>query len=254
MKVYYTTEDIVKSDNAVVTVGSYDGLHYGHRALLDVVRSRAVEIDGQSVVVTFWPHPRQVLARGGDVKLLNTLKEKLFLLEEIGIDVCVVLPFDAKLAAMTAAEFVGEILVGRIGMKYFVVGYNHHLGSDHGDFFSMLDLQPKYGFVSERVSRRDVGNEKVSSTVVRNVIAEGNMELAHEMLTRGYIVIGDLCGDGRVIIEDKAKLLPAAGEYAVKVSAHGNSVPGILYVGGDGTLRLSSELSGEMKDVMMTFE
>ena len=146
MRVFRSAEGLPPIKFPVVTVGSYDGVHFGHRALLEQVKTMADEAGGESVVVTFWPHPRRVLPDGGGVKLLNTLDEKLWLLREAGIDDVVVLPFTAEFARMSSDDFVREILVGKIGMKRFVVGYNHRFGSgQQGDFASLQLMQGSSG-------------------------------------------------------------------------------------------------------------
>lgn len=251
MKVFYSAAERLPIHNAVVTVGSYDGLHYGHRALLEQVKRRAGEEHGESVVVTFWPHPRQVLPGGGDIRLLNTIEEKLYLLHEAGIDNVVVLPFTAEFASMTSAEFLHGILLGKIGMRRFVVGYNHRFGSDGGSFDSP-GMHGEQGFVTERIPRLEVNDEKVSSTVVRKLIASGHMRKASELLTRGYIIIADIV-DGRVVLRDKAKLLPPAGRYDVEIHSGSASVKSVLHVSPAGEAFVEGYGRGEFKDAVIDF-
>ena len=249
MRVFRSAEGLPPIKFPVVTVGSYDGVHFGHRALLEQVKTKA---GGESVVVTFWPHPRRVLPDGGGVKLLNTLDEKLWLLREAGIDDVVVLPFTAEFARMSSDDFVREILVGKIGMKRFVVGYNHRFGSgQQGDFASLQRMQGELGFVAVRVGRRDVHEEKVSSTVVRNMIASGEMAHAAEFLTRGYILIADIRGRS-VLPGDRDKLLPPPGAYPVTVEAGGKLWRDELLV-GEETLRLAEWNGGDCGGVLITF-
>lgn len=223
MKVYGTLDSVDRAAS-VVTVGSYDGVHFGHRVLLDEVVRHAGSIGGRSVVVTFWPHPRQVLPRGGEVRLLSSLDEKLFLLADAGIDATVVVPFDERFAAMSYTDFVTDILVGRIGMKHMVVGYNHRFGRGQGgDFASLGALQAGLGFSAEMVEKRQLGDDRVSSTAVRERIAAGDMAGAARLLTRGYIVIGDLDGE-RLRIPEAAKLLPPPGKYGVTVRAAAGNI------------------------------
>ena len=252
MRVFRSAEGLPPIKFPVVTVGSYDGVHFGHRALLEQVKTMADEAGGESVVVTFWPHPRRVLPDGGGVKLLNTLDEKLWLLREAGIDDVVVLPFTAEFARMSSDDFVREILVGKIGMKRFVVGYNHRFGSgQQGDFASLQRMQGELGFVAVRVGRRDVHEEKVSSTVVRNMIASGEMAHAAEFLTRGYILIADIRRRS-VLPGDTDTLLPPPGAYPVTVEAGGKLRRDELLV-GEETLRLAEWNGGDCGGVLITF-
>lgn len=252
MRVFHSVAEPLPISCAVVTVGSYDGLHYGHRALLEEVKSRAAEEDAQSVVVTFWPHPRQVLTGGGDIRLLNTLKEKLYLLEEVGIGNVVVIPFTPEFAAVDSLSFVRDTLVGKIGMKRFVVGYNHRFGSDGGGFERLLGMQQQFGFTAERIGRLDIHEEKVSSTVIRGLIADGNMKKAAEFLTRGYIIIADIIA-GRLIIDDEAKLFPTTGRYEVEVSMCGKTDRAVLYVLPGSVALLEGWSGGDGKDAVITF-
>lgn len=254
MRVFYSAEDIPALQNPVVTVGSYDGVHFGHRVLLDTVMERAAEEHGESVVVTFWPHPRQVLPNGGDIKLLNTLQEKLFLLEEAGIDNVVVLPFTTEFSGMTAYEFLSRVLVGRIGMRHFVVGYNHRFGSDRkGDIETLRAWQPEFGFVAECVERHDVHDEKVSSTIIRNLIGHGEMTKAAEFLTRGYILISDTDNTGTVLSVCKDKLLPPQGRYPVKVRNGEFVSEDTVEIDDTGIVKLVKGSDGAVKDLLVTF-
>lgn len=252
MRVFHSVEESLPIERAVVTVGSYDGLHFGHRALLEQVKRRAREEGGESVVVTFWPHPRQVLPGGGDIKLLNTLPEKIYLLDEAGIDDVVVIPFTAEFAAMDSSSFVRDILVGKIGMKRFVVGYNHRFGSDGGGFDTLVRMQDELGFTAERMDRLEVHEERVSSTVVREMIASGNMKKAAEFLTRGYIVRGNV-RNGTLSDSDAAKLLPPAGRYEVEINHKGNKSKGILCVSPSAEVLLEGEGAKDIDDAVITF-
>ncbi len=214
MRVFRDTEVLQPIPNAVVTVGSFDGVHYGHRALLHEMRQIAGRTGGETTVVTLWPHPRKVLH--GGVELLNTLPEKLLLLEEAGIDNVVVLTFTRQFAAMPSGQFIRDLLVGRIGMKHLVVGYNHHFGSDHQSDFTPEGTE----FTLHRIRRYDVHEEKVSSTIIRDCIRRGDMAQAAVMLTAPYLLIADVAADGTVAV-DPDKLLPPDGTYRVRADETG---------------------------------
>ena len=230
MRVFRDTEGLQPIPNAVVTVGSFDGVHYGHRALLHELRQVAAATGGERVVVTLWPHPRHVLH--GGVKLLNTLPEKLLLLEEAGIDDVVVLTFTHDFAALRADQFIRDVLVRRIGMRHLVVGYNHHFGSDHQDHFAEADS----AVTVHRIRRYDVHEEKVSSTIIRNCILAGDMTRAAELLTAPYPLLADLATDG-AITPDPDKLLPPAGDYRVSIDGKRE---GVLHIAPQG-IRLEAD-------------
>lgn len=252
MRVFYSVDDLPRFTYPVVTVGSYDGVHYGHRVLLSRVKALAASTSGESIVVTFWPHPRQVLPDGGNIRLLNTLDEKLYLLQEAGIENTLVLPFTAHLAGLTAQEFLESILVDRIGVRRLVVGYNHRFGSDRkGDYDFLCSRQSCFGFTAERVERRDIHAEKVSSTVIRHLIEAGEMHKAGEFLTRGYIVLADVDGSGIVDIADY-KLMPPAGRYPVSVTCGGSIYDDTLVVSDNGTTVLENGAKGARR-ILITF-
>lgn len=254
MRVFYSTVDLPEIKNAVVTVGSYDGVHYGHRVLLDRVVETARKTGGESVVVTFWPHPRKVLPGGGNIKLLNTLAEKIMLLDKAGIDNLVVLPFTPEFASNTAREFVRDILIGRVGMKNFVVGYNHRFGSDRGgDFESLRKMQSEMDFIATMVERNDVHDEKVSSTVVRGMIEDGQMKRAREFLSYGYPLIADIVAGRKVILSDDDKLMPPAGLYEVVVARGEEKITDILHIDEERSIFLEKGFKEDIKDALIKF-
>ena len=201
--------------NAVATVGSYDGVHCGHRILLDEVVRRAKECDGESVVLTFEPHPRITLGNDEGLRLLSSFDEKCALLEMVGVDYVVVIPFDEAFSRLSHEEFIYDYLVGRLKIKQLVIGYNHHFGhnkqGDHSFLVEHTTLE-----VVEVAQYTDNGN-KVSSTTIRQALAEGNLALTRQMLGHPYIIIGMADAEGNVTT-DKYKLLPADGHYACTIN------------------------------------
>lgn len=240
---------------AVVTTGSFDGVHHGHRVLLKEVKRRAQEISGESIVVTFSPHPRCVLKRGGDIKLLNTLDEKILLLEEFGIDVLLVLPFNEEFAELSSESYVRDILRGVLDAKYMVVGYDHRFGRDGASHGTELQrLGKESGFEVCVVERQDIGESKVSSTVIRNMIESGDIEKANSCLSRPYIMLANI-NEGYITIDNPAKLLPASGIYNVRVSYGKDSdvSKDTLTISGQGAVRLNGDSRGEGQNVLIEF-
>lgn len=221
MKVHYGFDALPALCAPVVTVGSYDGVHCGHRAILQRIKELAEQNNGESVVVTFAPHPRIVLGKAEGLKLLNTLDEKITLLEEVGIDHLIVAPFTEEFSRLSSEEYVREYLVGRIGVRTLVVGYNHHFGHNkNGDYQSLKALQEECGFEVYEISRQQIDDEKISSTVIRDLIAKGDMVHAKRLLGRHYILKVNF----KEYVADPYKLLPPNGRYRVEIEGQGKAV------------------------------
>lgn len=228
MTVHYGFDSLPTFRAPVVTVGSYDGVHGGHRAILHRINELAKQTGGESVVVTFAPHPRIVLGKADGLKLLNTLDEKIVLLDEVGIDHLIVAPFTEEFSRLSSEEYVRDYLVGKIGVRTLVVGYNHHFGHNKdGDFRFLQSLQQEYGFEVCEIPRQQIDDEKVSSTVVRGLIAEGDVAHAMRLLGRPYILIATL----KEYVADPYKLLPPNGRYRVQIEGQGRAVLMISHSG-----------------------
>ena len=236
----------VRPRRAVVTIGSFDGVHQGHRALLEHLKAMAKRMDAESVVVTFDPHPRIAMGRAEGMQLLTTIEERARLLEEVGIDRMVVAHFDDKFRSQPYESFVRDMLIERLGMVGMIVGYNHRLGrGSEGNFDKLQPLAAECGFELECVAQhREDGEDKVSSTVVRNVIAEGDMERAARLLGARYMLSG--VADGGTIADiDEFKMLPPTGEYHCDVESDGSVTPATINISGR-TATLSIALSGRV--------
>ena len=210
MKVVWGFDNPPALRNGVATVGSYDGVHRGHRILLDEVVRRAKACGGESVVLTFEPHPRITLGNDEGLRLISTFEEKCLLLEQLGIDYVVVIPFDEAFSRLSKEEFIDDYLVGKLGIQQLVVGYNHHFGhnkeGDHSFLVEHGALQ-----VVEVAQYLAEGN-KVSSTTIRKAVEAGNMVLARQLLGHPYIIVGEADDEGKVAT-DRYKLLPSEGLY-----------------------------------------
>ena len=201
--------------NAVATVGSYDGVHRGHRILLDEVVRRAKECGGDSVVLTFEPHPRITLGKAEGLRLLSTFEEKCVLLESVGVDYVVVIPFDEAFSRLSHESFVDDYLVGKLGIKQLIVGYNHHFGHNKEGNHSFLVEHGTLQVVE--IAQYLADGNKVSSTVIRKTIEAGNMMLARQLLGHPYIIIG-MADEQGCVATDGYKLLPCDGVYRAKIA------------------------------------
>lgn len=244
MKIYYHPDDFTPQPFAVVTSGTFDGVHLGHQKILNRLKEIARQHNGQTVVLTFWPHPRLVLhPEDTSLKLLNTFEEKAELLKQAGIDHLVRIPFTREFSNLSSEEFIRKILVDSIGTKKLVIGYDHRFGHNReGSFEELKKNAPKYGFEVEEIPPQDVDHITVSSTKIRKALEQGDVETANQLLGRPYSIRGQVIkGDrlGRLIgfptanihIDTHYKLIPADGVYAVTALHEGKSLGGMMYIG-----------------------
>ena len=249
MKIYHGIDDFTKLENAVVTSGTFDGVHMGHQKILERLKGIAKKFNGETVVITFWPHPRLVLYPDDKtLKVLNTFEEKAELLKEQGIQHLLRIPFTKEFSQLSSQEFIDAILVQQIGTKKLVIGYDHRFGKNREGSFEQLRLNgPQYGFDVEEISRQDIDEVGVSSTKIRNALNDGDIETASHFLGRPYAISGRVVkGDklGRVLgfptanidIDSHHKLVPAQGIYAVSVNHAHKPYGGMLYIGNRPTV------------------
>ena len=232
MKIHYSMDDLGTIHHPVVTTGTFDGVHAGHTIIINRLIVHAREIGGESVLITFHPHPRRVLypeAEGKNLLLINSQEEKKKLLARTGLDHLIILEFTREFARTTCTEFVEKYLVGRLQASVIVVGFNHYFGyNKRGDFSYLYKLRDRYHFRVEEIPHHDIQNETVSSTKIRKALLEGNIQRANAYLNHYYMIIGRLRADlprsyhsGHktydVDIKERIKLIPANGIYAVSI-------------------------------------
>ena len=233
----------------VVTIGVFDGVHLGHRHLLSHVVSKAGQTGGESVVITFDPHPRLVLsAKTKGISFLSTLEEKKKLLAELKIDHLVIIRFSKEFSNMEASDFIREILVGRIGVKHLIVGYDNHIGKNKaGDMKKILECGELFDFSVEQSDKVFEEDSIISSTTIRDALLEGRLNDANRWLGYNYSLsgtvvqgrkIGRLLGFPTANIKpaDNYKLIPADGIYAVEVLAGNGKYKGVLSIGFNPTV------------------
>jgi len=233
----------------VVTSGTFDGVHFGHSRILKRTCALAQEHGLDTVVLTFWPHPRTVV--GGPkppVRLLSTLEEKAALLEKMGIDHLVILPFDKSFSEKSTIDYVQEVLINGLNTKHLVIGYDHRFGKNREGSFSFLkDRESEFGFVVEEISRQEVDDVAVSSTKIRKALATGDVRTANNYLGYAYHLTGIVVKGkqlGRTLgyptanlqVMEKSKLIPQDGVYAVTVSFDCGTYQGMLNIGSRPTV------------------
>ncbi len=244
MKIYHTPSDFLRLNYAVVTSGTFDGVHLGHQKILTRIKEIAQRNGGETVVLTFWPHPRLVLHPDDQsLKLLNTFEEKADLLKEQGIQHLVRIPFTKEFSQLSSVEFVQRILVDTIGTRKLVIGYDHHFGKNREGSFEQLRLKgSEYGFEVEEIPAQDIDHITVSSSAIRRALSTGDVITAAHLLGRSYsltgmVVVGDKLGrvmgypTANISIESHFKLIPEDGIYAVRVCHGSQWYGGMLYIG-----------------------
>lgn len=255
---------LVKSPSAV-TIGTFDGVHVGHQRIISQLRADSQSL--RSVVVTFEPHPQTVLLpTRPEIHILTTLEEKTAIFESLGIDVLFVAKFDAQLASKTGEEFVREILIDAIGMKYCVIGHDHAFGKNRsGNYQTLLELSKTLDFIVDRVEAYSQSDIIVNSTTIRKFLSEGDVSQVAELLGRRYSVSGNIIrGDGRgrtigiptanLTLDHPKKLIPRNGVYATWLNLEGKKYPAVTNIGTrptyDGlTVTIETHILNFSKDI-----
>jgi riboflavin kinase/FMN adenylyltransferase len=236
LKVYNSIQSYDKTKQTIVTIGTFDGVHVGHKKIIERIVSSTENGKYESLILTFFPHPRMVLGGSPDIRLLNTLEEKQMLLEKTGLDSLVVHPFDAEFSQLSAEEFVKQVLVDAFSTKKIIIGHDHRFGKNRSaDFNDLILFGEKYGFEVEQISVQEVNDVSVSSTKIRAALTEGNMEVANNFLGYDYMFTGKVVPGkqlGRTLgfptanleITEEYKLIPGDGVYIVR-----SNIPGVTY-------------------------
>lgn len=245
MQIHRNFDTLGSIKNPVVTTGTFDGVHLGHKVIINRLNTLAKNINGESVLITFHPHPRLVLypeSAGKDLKLINTQREKIQLLEETGLDHLVIINFTKEFAKTTSQEFVEKILLGKLHAKIIIVGFNHHFGHNReGDYSYLYELAKTHDFQVEEIPEQDLENETVSSTITRKALLDGRVQRANAYLEHFFIMTGELkkgnpkCKEIgfptlELIIEEDIKLVPQEGVYAVSIEYDGIRYRGMLNI------------------------
>jgi len=259
MQIYKNINNLSTFKNAVLTIGTYDGVHFGHQQIIKRLNDIANEINGESVLLTFDPHPRLILHPEDDtLKLISTIDEKEELLASFGLNHLVIAAFSKDFASMEAEDYVEKILINNFHPKKIVIGYDHHFGKDRkGNIDLLRQLSNKYNYEVEEISAQTLDEIKVSSTKVRNFLLEGkikeaNLLLAHPFTIKGKVVHGDKIGrilgfpTANIDVSNPHKLIPASGVYAVKIKIDNEFYNGALSIGYRETVFDNSKLTIEV--------
>lgn len=244
MNVFQDFHSIEKIHHPVITIGTFDGVHIGHQKIINQLNEEAEKINGESVLFTFYPHPRMVLyPESHGIKLIQTQEEKLAKLEKMGLKNCIVFPFTFEFSRMTALEFVRDFLVNQLHVKKLVIGYDHQFGKNReGSLQFLKEICDTYDFEVIEIPAQDIDEVNVSSTKIREAILAGNIEKANEYLgdtfeLTGTVVQGNQLGrtigypTANIVLNSDVKLIPGNGVYAVRVKVRGTWFDGMMNIG-----------------------
>lgn len=248
MKTFNSLFNYNRKKKSVLTLGTFDGVHIGHQKILKKLVKEAISDDYESVLLTFFPHPRMVLKQDSKIQLLNTITEKTKLIQEIGVDNLIIHPFDTTFSELSAEDFVKKILVDQLNLAKIIIGYDHKFGKNRSaDINDLISLGKKYDFEVEQISAKEIDDISISSTKIRNALLEGNIELANTYLGNNYSLCGKVIEGkkiGRTIgyptanlkIKEDYKLIPKNGVYIVSSIIDEKTVFGMMNIGKNPTV------------------
>jgi riboflavin kinase / FMN adenylyltransferase len=249
MQVIDHIDQFEKPEFAVVTIGTFDGVHIGHQAILKNLVSQTKKHNGKSILITFWPHPRFILNKSEDkLKLLSTFEEKVKLIADLGVDYIIKVAFTPEFSNLSAEEFVKQMLVDKVGTKKLMIGYDHHFGNNReGNIEFLKTKSAELGFTVDEIPRQDIDHIGVSSTKIRNSLQSGEIHLSSSLLGRPYSISGKVIDGNKkgrqlgfptanIQLNESYKQLPRDGSYAVMVTVEEKNFKGMLNIGFKPTL------------------
>lgn len=248
-----------KEHSTVITIGTFDGVHIGHRKILERLIKNAKDSNLKSVVLTFFPHPRMVLQKDTDIKLINTIEEKTKILKELGLDFLIIHPFTADFSRLSATEFVRDLLVNELQIKKIIIGYDHRFGRNRtANINDLITFSSTFDFEVEEITAQEIDDVSVSSTKIRKALEEGDIQTANTYLGYRYMLTGTVKkgkGLGRQLnfptanlqVEEVYKLIPKNGVYVVQSHVKGKLTFGMMNIGFNPTV------SGTEKTIEINF-
>jgi len=246
------------TENTVATIGTFDGVHVGHKKIIERLVKTAKDDQLKSTVLTFFPHPRMVLQKDANIKLINTIDERCKLLEAQGLDYVVIKPFTKSFSRLSAEEFVSSILVDQLHVKKIIIGYDHHFGRNRtANIKDLIHFGAAHDFEVEEISAQDINEVSVSSTKIRNALNEGdiktaNLFLGYHFMLNGWVIKGKGLGKtigfptANIKIEEDYKLIPKQGVYVVRSEYQNQSIYGMMNIGTNPTIGKDTKQSIEV--------
>ncbi len=248
MKIVQNTSNFSDKEKTYVTIGTFDGVHFGHQKIIEKLIDEAKKAGKKSVVLTFFPHPRMVLQKDVSLELINTIEERATLLEKTGLDYLIIHPFSKEFSRMTALEFVRDILVNQLNISKLIIGYDHHFGKNReGNITQLTEYSHLYDFEVEEIPAQDIDDVSVSSTKIRRALATGNLKTANNFLGYNFMLNGNVVNGKKlggkigyptanIDIKESYKLIPKTGVYIVKSAIDEKTIFGIMNIGNRPTV------------------
>lgn len=233
----------------MLTLGTFDGVHIGHKKIVDRLIQSAIDEDCESVILTFFPHPRMVLQESSEIVLLNTIDERAELLRKSGLDTLIIHPFNKEFSRLTAEDFIRDVLVSKLNIHKIIIGYDHRFGRNRtANIDDLIEFGKEYGFEVEQISAQELNDVSISSTKIRKALLDGDITLANAYLGYDYILTGKVIHGrklGRTIgyptanleIAESYKLIPKDGVYVVKSTIDGKEFSGMMSIGNNPTIK-----------------
>lgn len=249
MKIYTDLSDYTSTNKSFVTIGTFDGVHIGHQKVLSNLVSNAKKSGASSVLLTFFPHPRIVLQKNSDIKLINTIDERIKLLQKTGLEILVIQEFTKDFAEKTALDFVKSVLVDHLKISNLIIGYDHRFGKNReGNFEQLTNFGKTFDFEVTKISQQEINNIAISSTKIRKAIELGEIEVANRYLGYAFMLTGEIVkgknlGEkigfptANLFIKETYKLLPKTGSYIVKSEIENKTVYGMMNIGYNPTVK-----------------
>ena len=248
MKIFSSISDFSSDAKTLVTIGTFDGVHFGHQQILQKLIDEAKSQQKKSVLLTFFPHPRMVLQKNTSLELINTINERSKLLEKTGLDYLIIHPFSKEFSRMTALEFVRDVLVDQFNISKLIIGYDHHFGKNReGNIVQLTQYSHLYDFNVEEIPAQDIDDVSVSSTKIRKALAIGNLKtannyLGYHFMINGKVVNGKQLGGkigyptANIHVAESYKLIPKTGVYIVKSTRNNKTIFGMMNIGNRPTV------------------
>ena len=248
MKITHSYLNFSTSKKTIVTIGTFDGVHIGHQKIINQLLKASKKKNEISVLLTFFPHPRMVLQKDSELKLINTIDEKSHLLEKLGLDELIIHPFDKEFSRLSAFEFVRDVLVGKLNISKLIIGYDHHFGKNReGSFEQLQEYGTMFGFELEEIPAQNLNDIAISSTKIRNALNEGKIEktnnyLGYNFMLSGTVITGRNLGSkigfptANISIKEPYKLIPKTGVYVIKSTINSKTYYGMMNIGNRPTI------------------
>ena len=248
MKVTHDYSQFSTTKKTIVTIGTFDGVHIGHQKIISQLLNASKKENETSVLLTFFPHPRMVLQKDSSIKLINTIDEKIHLLEKIGLEELIIHPFNREFSRLTALEFVRDVLVNKLNISKLIIGYDHHFGKNReGNFEQLQEYGEMFDFKVEEIPAQNINDISVSSSKIRKALNEGNIEKANKYLDYNFVMSGKVVSGNNlgskinfptanIHIEQDYKLIPKNGVYIVKSTISDVDYFGMLNIGNRPTI------------------